>query len=69
MYLTIDEVRKLAETECEYSQIKAAFLFGCLTGLWRSDILKLKWEDVFFSTRKFYPYYIQTEENKRTGIS
>lgn len=46
MYLTIDEVRKLAQTECEYPRIKAAFLFSCLTGLRRSDILKLTWGEV-----------------------
>lgn len=46
MYLTIDEVRKLAETECEYPQIKAAFLFSCLTGLRRSDVLSLTWGDI-----------------------
>ena len=46
MYLTIDEVRKLAQTDCEYPRIKAAFLFSCLTGLRRSDILKLTWSDV-----------------------
>ena len=32
MYLTIDEVKKLAETECEYPKIKRAFLFRSLTG-------------------------------------
>ena len=42
MYLTLDEVRKLAATECEYPQIKAAFLFSCLTGLRRSDVLRLR---------------------------
>lgn len=46
MYLTLDEVRKLAKTECEYPQIKAAFLFSCLTGLRRSDVLRLTWGDV-----------------------
>ena len=46
MYLTIDEVRRLAETECEYPQIKRAFLFSCLTGLRRSDILKMTWGEV-----------------------
>jgi integrase len=47
MYLTIDEVRKLSETECDFPNIKAAFLFSCLTGLRRSDILKLQWGDVY----------------------
>lgn len=46
MYLTLDEVRKLAQTECEYPCIKKAFLFSCLTGLRRSDIVKMKWSEV-----------------------
>lgn len=46
MYLTIEEVKLLAETECEYPNIKKAFLFSCLTGLRRSDVLRLTWSDV-----------------------
>lgn len=46
MYLTIDEVRKLAQTDCDYPRIKDAFLFSCLTGLRRSDVLKLTWGDI-----------------------
>ena len=47
MYLTIDELRRMQEVECEYPRIKDAFMFSCLTGLRRSDILKLRWGDVF----------------------
>lgn len=47
MYLTINEVKRLAETECDYPEIKRAFLFSCLTGLRRSDILKLTWSEVY----------------------
>ena len=47
MYLTIDEVRLLARTECHYPSVKRAFLFSCLTGLRRSDIKRLKWKDVY----------------------
>ncbi len=46
MYLTIEELKKLSHTECEYPNIKKAFLFSCLTGLRRSDILKLTWGEV-----------------------
>lgn len=46
MYLTIEEVKTLAHTECEYPNIKRAFLFSCLTGLRRSDVLRLKWGDI-----------------------
>lgn len=46
MYLTLDEVRKLAAADCDFPEIKRAFLFSCLTGLRRSDILKLTWGEV-----------------------
>lgn len=46
MYLTIDEVKTLAATECDYPCVKTAFLFSCLTGLRRSDIIALRWGDV-----------------------
>lgn len=45
-YLTIDELKILAKTECKYQVMKNAFLFSCLTGLRWSDIQKLKWSDV-----------------------
>lgn len=45
-YLTIEEVKAMAAAECDYPGIKRAFLFSCLTGLRRSDIEKLTWEEV-----------------------
>lgn len=44
-YLTIDEIKLLASTECKYEIIKRAFLFSCLSGLRVSDIRKLTWKD------------------------
>ncbi|WP_279065096.1 site-specific integrase [Muribaculum intestinale] len=45
-YLTLEEVRAMAGTDCDYPEIKRAFLFACLTGLRRSDVEKLSWGDV-----------------------
>ncbi|MBN1158458.1 MAG: site-specific integrase [Bacteroidales bacterium] len=45
-YLTLEELKKLAKTDCKYPVLKNAFLFSCLTGLRWSDIQKLKWSEV-----------------------
>jgi len=45
-YLTLDEVKLLAKTECRYDVLKRAFIFSCLTGLRWSDIQNLKWSDI-----------------------
>ncbi|MDD5816461.1 MAG: tyrosine-type recombinase/integrase [Bacteroidales bacterium] len=46
MYLTLDELKRLTATPCKFESLKRAFLFSCLTGLRKSDIIKLKWADV-----------------------
>lgn len=45
-YLTIEEVQRLVETDCDNETLKRAFLFSCLTGLRWSDITQLQWGDV-----------------------
>lgn len=45
-FLTIDEVKKLAETDIKNDSIKRAFLFACFTGLRISDIRNLTWSDI-----------------------
>lgn len=45
-FLTEDEVKKLAETECRYDVLKRAFLFSCLTGLRWADVQKLEWKEL-----------------------
>ena len=45
-YLTLEEVRAMAAADCDYPEIKRAFLFSCLTGLRRSDIIRLTWGEV-----------------------
>ena len=46
VFLTIDEVKAMAATECRYPVLKRAFLFSCLTGLRKSDVGRLRWADV-----------------------
>ncbi len=45
-YLTLDELKQLAKTDCRYDVLKRAFIFSCLTGLRWSDINNLKWSEV-----------------------
>lgn len=46
VYLTIDEVRLLSQTESQHPELRRAFLFSCLTGLRWSDIVALKWSNL-----------------------
>lgn len=45
-FLTLDEVRKLQETQCGNEEVKRAFLFGCFTGLRLSDVEKLSASEI-----------------------
>lgn len=45
-YLTIDELRKLAQTPFYNDLLKKAFLFSCFCGLRHSDIIALTWGDI-----------------------
>jgi len=46
-FLTLEEVRSLAETPYRYrNDIKPAFLFACFTGLRYSDLYKLSWGEM-----------------------
>ncbi len=42
--LSKEELFTLSETPCEIPILKRAFLFACLTGLRKSDIMTLSWE-------------------------
>ena len=45
-YLTLREVRKLANTPFRRREVKRAFLFSCLCGLRFSDIRRLTWSNL-----------------------
>ncbi|CAH1534158.1 Integrase [Vibrio rotiferianus] len=46
VYLTLDEVNALAQTECRYQVLKRAFLFSCATGMRWCDIHRLTWSEI-----------------------
>ena len=45
-HLSQEELIRLAETPCEEEVLKRAFLFACLTGLRKSDIRQLTWQQI-----------------------
>ena len=45
-FLTIEEVKALEATPCEYPHIKQAFLFACYTGLRCSDVRSITWQKI-----------------------
>jgi len=49
-YLTLEEVKLLANSVCEIPVLKSAVLFSCLTGLRISDIISLKWDHITASS-------------------
>lgn len=46
VYLTLDELKALADTPCKYDDLKRAFLFSCFCGLRLSDVRTLKWSAI-----------------------
>ncbi|HCJ47224.1 MAG TPA: hypothetical protein DHV83_06685 [Prevotella sp.] len=45
-FLTMEEVEKLAKTECDDWRVKKAFLFCCFTGVRYIDVSRLKWKHI-----------------------
>ena len=45
-FLTIDELKRLAEADCPNKAVKQAFMFSCFTGLRISDIRQLTSENI-----------------------
>ncbi len=65
-FLTMEELRKLAQAECEIPILKNAFLFSCLTGLRWSDIYKMEWPEVQHSQEQ--GWYIRFRQKKTKGV-
>lgn len=63
-YLTLDELRLLANTPCSIPVLKSASLFSCLTGLRISDILKLDWSEIVMASDGGYCMRLRTEKTE-----
>lgn len=64
-FLTLEELKKVVQVECEIPQLKTAFIFSCLTGLRWSDIQKLVWSEIQHSNE--LGYYIRFRQKKTKG--
>jgi integrase len=64
-FLTLEELKKVANTECEIPILKQAFLFSALTGLRWSDVHKMVWKEVQYSAEQ--GYYIRFKQKKTNG--
>lgn len=64
-YLSLEELNKLVKTDCRSREIKTQALFSALTGLRRSDIQKLIWEEV--QHVKGSGYLIRFKQKKTGG--
>ena len=64
-FLTVEEVKKLAATECRWPGLKRASLFSILTGLRISDILNLKWEDIRQDADGGISMFIRIQKTKK----
>ncbi len=63
-YLTLEEVRMLAGTECDVWQVKYAFLFCCFTGLRYIDVSGLKWKHIVNTGENGYQLEIVQQKTK-----
>ncbi len=45
-FLTLEELKRMAEAPCTHPRFKDMFLFSCFTGLRWSDVTKITWGDI-----------------------
>lgn len=67
-FLTLEEVRMLAETPCEKPVIRSAALFSCLTGLRISDIIRLQWENIVKGADGGWCMHIVTKKTRTEAV-
>jgi integrase len=65
-YLTLDELDKLAKTDCNNPLLKRAALFSALTGLRFSDIQKMTWGELEYINGQ--GYFLNFNQKKTKGV-
>lgn len=63
-YLTFEELKLLAKTECKVPLLKRAFLFSALTGLRFSDVKNLKWKNIQYDKSNGYSLVFTQKKTK-----
>lgn len=63
-FLTLEELQKLAATECELPMLKQLFLCSALTGLRYSDLKNLRWGNIMIGDSGYYIQYTQQKTKK-----
>lgn len=66
-FLTLEELKKVAKTECDIPQLKTAFMFSALTGMRWSDINKLTWSEVEYSEQDNH-WRVKFRQQKTKGV-
>jgi integrase len=67
--LTLDEIKKLAATSTESSEVRRAFLFSCVTGLRWIDVKNLKWSSINLEHKEMNVSQSKTGENVATPLN
>ena len=67
--LTITELKTLAATETESSEVRRAFLFSCVTGLRWCDVKLLKWGNIKMDSKRMEVTQTKTEETVSTPLN
>lgn len=66
VYLTIEEIRILAKSDCKDEKLKKAFLFSCLTGLRISDIQRVQWNNLSQNSDETYEVTLIMKKTDRS---
>lgn len=65
-FLTLSELKVAVQSPCDNELLKRAFIFSALTGLRWSDVVKLTWSEVQYSSET--GYYLRYQQKKTGAI-